>query len=131
MNFLRKCRVGDDGRTSHRARTASHRGAARRASPSARPRGPNVTFGLRPEHVRPAPWREHRRRPARVVELVEPLGSETLVLVRLGAGGSELTGRFPPEVRPRPGRNAYLSASRSAAATCSIRLPGARSARPA
>jgi hypothetical protein len=52
---------------------------------------------------------------ARVV-LVEPLGSDTLGLVRLGSAedGGELTGRFAPEagIRPAQALTVQLAASR-------------------
>ena len=43
--------------------------------------------------------------------LVEPLGSDTLGLVKLGAGadGGELTGRFPPDVALRVGEPLTVS----------------------
>ena len=60
----------------------------------ARPGRP-IELGLRPEHVRPGEARE----PDDVaidadVEVVEPLGSETLTW--LAIGGKSMTGRFPP-----------------------------------
>ena len=62
--------------------------------------GRNVTMGLRPEHVRPALGGEPAVAEG-VVELVEPLGAETLVLLRLG--DALMTGRFPPEVKLKTG----------------------------
>ncbi len=68
--------------------------------------GRNVTMGLRPEHVRPALGGEPAVAEG-VVELVEPLGAETLVLLRLG--DALMTGRFPPEVKLRPGDRVPVS----------------------
>ena len=73
-------------------------------SPEARQRlqpaaGRRVVLGLRPEHVKPGAGG-----PSSVpagVELVEPLGSETLVLLRLG--DALFTGRFPAEAGLKPG----------------------------
>ncbi len=47
--------------------------------------------------------------------LVEPLGSDTLGLIRLGAGADagEMTGRFPPEARLARRRRRCRSRSRS------------------
>jgi ABC-type sugar transport system ATPase subunit len=61
--------------------------------------GGDITLGLRPEHVGAA-GSGGVAAPARV-SLVEPLGSDTLALIRLG--DSEITGRFPPETELRPG----------------------------
>jgi multiple sugar transport system ATP-binding protein len=85
---------------------AGHRRAASRAS------GRPVEFGLRPEHVRPGEVRE----PDDVaidanVEVVEPLGSETLTWLRVG--GRSITGRFPPEQRVRPGETVRVTLSLS------------------
>jgi hypothetical protein len=64
--------------------------------------GRPIELGLRPEHVRPGEARE----PGDVaidanVEVIEPLGSETLTW--LNVGGKSMTGRFPPELGARPG----------------------------
>ena len=58
-----------------------------------------MTFGLRPEHIGPSD-RDGVRVPAKVL-LVEPLGAETLGLLKLGdaADGPELTGRFAPDTK--------------------------------
>ena len=67
--------------------------------------GRKVTLGLRPEHIgldagggAPVPGR---------VTLVEPLGAETLALVRIGE--VEATGRFSPESGLRPGAEIALT----------------------
>jgi len=45
------------------------------------------------------------------VMLVEPLGSDTLGLIRLGTGGDagEITGRFPPDAALRAGQKLTVS----------------------
>jgi multiple sugar transport system ATP-binding protein len=69
--------------------------------------GREVTFGLRPEHITSG---RHDGEtfvvPGRVM-LVEPLGSDTLGLIRLGTGedGGEMTGRFEPDQALRPGQS--------------------------
>ncbi|MCA0422248.1 MAG: sn-glycerol-3-phosphate ABC transporter ATP-binding protein UgpC [Proteobacteria bacterium] len=64
-----------------------------------------VTLGLRPEHIGldaggSAPLTAR-------VTLVEPLGAETLALVRIGT--VEVTGRFPPDSGLKPGADIALS----------------------
>ena len=110
MNFL-PCRIGDGGRTAAPARRRRPAGTRARASPRcARHIGRALTFGLRPEHI------TRRRRagdadacgcPAEVM-LVEPLGSDTLGLVKLGDGADagEMTGRFSPEAGLAVGQRA-------------------------
>jgi multiple sugar transport system ATP-binding protein len=111
MNFL-PCRVGDGGRTLHLAGRLDLPVPARRVTECARHVGRALTFGLRPEHVTAANARDAgmTRVRARVV-LVEPLGSDTLGLVRLGGGeeGGEMTGRFPPEAGLRAGQTLDVS----------------------
>ncbi len=106
MNFL-PCRVGEGGRTLHLPGGLDLPVPARRVAECARHVGRELTFGLRPEHITSGPGEDpdHVRVPARV-QLVEPLGSDTLGLVRLGAGpeGGEMTGRFPPEAHLAPGQ---------------------------
>jgi len=70
--------------------------------------GRDVTFGLRPEHL----FAGQGETPDTCivpghVQLLEPLGSDTLGLVRLGAGpeGGEMTGRFPPDAGLKVGQN--------------------------
>jgi ABC-type sugar transport system ATPase subunit len=81
-----------------------HRRMAQAAS------GRPIELGLRPEHVRPGEARE----PGDValdahVEVVEPLGSETLTW--LAIGGKSMTGRFPPELGARPGERVRVTLS--------------------
>jgi multiple sugar transport system ATP-binding protein len=82
----------------------AHRAAARAAQ------GRPIELGLRPEHVRPGEARE----PDDVaidadVEVVEPLGSETLTW--LAIGGKSMTGRFPPELGAKPGERVRVTLS--------------------
>ena len=64
-----------------------------------------ITIGLRPENMLPVPAGS----PGLVVtvDLVEPLGSDTLVHFCLG--GTGYVARVPPETRPRPGDTLTLS----------------------
>jgi ABC-type sugar transport system ATPase subunit len=99
MNFL-DARVGDDGRALHLPGGVVLPVPAPRVAECARHAGKVVRFGLRPEHIGVAngAMPNVARVPAKVV-LVEPLGSDTLGLVRLGQGdgAGEMTGRFAPE----------------------------------
>jgi multiple sugar transport system ATP-binding protein len=84
---------------SHRARAQAAHGRA-------------IELGLRPEHVRPGEARE----PGEVavdanVEVIEPLGSETLTWLTIG--GKSMTGRFPPEQGVRPGQKVRVSLAMS------------------
>jgi ABC-type sugar transport system ATPase subunit len=98
MNFL-PCRVGAGGRTLHVA-GAELPVPAMRIAECARHAAKALTFGMRPEHIGAGAAAD----PASVavpgeVMLVEPLGSDTLGLVKLGIGADagEMTGRFSPE----------------------------------
>ena len=98
MNFL-PCRVGDHGRLLHLQGGIELAVPARRVPECARHTGRALNFGLRPEHVSTvAAGADTVRVPAQVM-LVEPLGSDTLALMRLGSGADagEITGRFPPD----------------------------------
>ena len=99
MNFL-DARVGEGGRTLHLPGGVDLPVPAPRVAECARRAGQGVRFGLRPEHIGVANGATPgaARVPAQVV-LVEPLGSDTLGLVRLGRGegAGEMTGRFAPE----------------------------------
>ena len=99
MNFL-PGRMGDGGRSIHLPGGLDVPVPERRAAECARHIGREVVFGLRPEHI----FAGHGDAPDVFVvpghvQLVEPLGSDTLALVRLGTGadGGEMTGRFPPD----------------------------------
>jgi len=79
--------------------------------------GRALTFGLRPEHIGVRAADDgHSVAVAARVQLVEPLGSDTLALVRLRTGteGGEVTGRFPPEAGLAPGASitVHLAAHR-------------------
>ena len=102
MNFA-PCRVGDGGRTLHLSGELDLPVPASRIAECARHQGRALTFGLRPEHVGVAAGeaRPGEHRVAGSVTLVEPLGAETLGLIRIGNSGEsvELTGRFPPDAK--------------------------------
>jgi multiple sugar transport system ATP-binding protein len=102
MNFL-PCRIGEGGRTLVLSDGLALDVPGSRIPHCAPYAGRSLTFGLRPEHIGIAPFEGASAAvPARVM-LVEPLGSDTLGLVKLGEGG-ELTGRFAPEARISPGQ---------------------------
>jgi multiple sugar transport system ATP-binding protein len=71
-----------------------------------------VEFGIRPEHITPQPAGAHSAAVAAQAVLVEPLGSDTLVLLRVA--GQEITARFPPEARVSAGEwlTAHLAMDR-------------------
>jgi multiple sugar transport system ATP-binding protein len=107
MNFL-PCRVGEGGRALHLPGGVELPVPPARVALCARNAGRALTFGLRPEHVTAgAIDSPHAARVPASVLLVEPLGSDTLALLRLGrsADAGELTGRFPPEAGLAPGQN--------------------------
>jgi multiple sugar transport system ATP-binding protein len=101
MNFL-PCRVGDGGRVLHLPGGVDLSVPQPRIGECLRHIGRALTFGLRPEHVSAgaSPDASAATVPAQVL-LVEPLGSDTLGLVKLGGrpDGGEITGRFPPDAR--------------------------------
>ena len=106
MNFL-PCRVGEGGRTLHLPGGLDVPVPARRTAECARHVGRALNFGLRPEHVSAgASGEPDAVEVAGRVMLVEPLGSDTLGLIRLGAGegAGEMTGRFSPEAGLRVGQ---------------------------
>ena len=99
MNFL-PCRVGEGGRTLHLPGGVDLPVPPQRVAECARHAGKALTFGLRPEHISAGTSAEPASFAiASKVMLVEPLGSDTLGLIRLGAeaAAGEMTGRFPPE----------------------------------
>jgi ABC-type sugar transport system ATPase subunit len=72
--------------------------------------GRPIELGLRPEHLRPGEARELGDVALDAqVEVVEPLGSETLTW--LTVGGKSMTGRFPPEIRANPGERVRVTLS--------------------
>jgi multiple sugar transport system ATP-binding protein len=107
MNFAR-CRVGEGGRSLHLAGGLDLPVPERRVEECARHIGREVKFGLRPEHVAvPTASAPGIERVDGKVLLIEPLGAETLGLIKLGAGddAAEMTGRFEPDTRLRPGQD--------------------------
>jgi len=111
MNFLR-CRVGEGGRTLHLAAGVDLPVPANRVAECARHVGRALSFGLRPEHINTGAQAEAGSHvvPGTVM-LVEPLGSDTLGLIRIGTGADagEMTGRFVPEAGLKVGQNLPLS----------------------
>jgi ABC-type sugar transport system ATPase subunit len=111
MNFL-PCRVGEGGRTLHLPGGVDLPVAANRVAECARHIGRALTFGVRPEHVSAgvSDGADSAAMSAQVM-LVEPLGSDTLGLIRLGEGADagEITGRFPPEAGLRVGQALTVS----------------------
>jgi ABC-type sugar transport system ATPase subunit len=101
MNFA-PCRVGEGGRTLHLPGGLDLPVPPARVAACAPHAGRTLTFGLRPEHLgalsADAP---DLARVDGAVMLVEPLGAETLGLIRLGtgAGATEMTGRFAPDAK--------------------------------
>ncbi len=75
--------------------------SARRAE-CARVAGHRLDFGIRPEHVLAGAGGADVAAVRAQVQLVEPLGSDTLGLLKIGTG--ELTGRFAPEAGLAAGR---------------------------
>ncbi len=107
MNFIRG-RLGPDARTlvldasgAGVALTLTHEQSARYAARA----GSEVTAGIRPENILP---------PASggdcfeaLVDVIEPLGSDTLVFFTLG--GADVVARVPPSTRAAPGAKIALS----------------------
>ena len=106
MNFA-ACRIGEGGRTLHLAGGIDLPVPARRVDECARHIGQEVKFGLRPEHLGvPTDSAPGMVRLDGKVLLVEPLGAETLGLIKLGGGDTaEMTGRFEPDLRLRAGQD--------------------------
>ena len=108
MNFA-ACRIGEGGRVLHLPGGLDLPVPPIRVAECARHHGREVTFGLRPEHLGLASGdaRGDVHRLDGAVVLVEPLGAETLGLIRLGTGpdAAEMTGRFPPEAKLAVGQS--------------------------
>ena len=111
MNFV-SCRIGDGGRMLHLPGAIDLPVPVARVALCAQHAGRALTFGLRPEHIAAGgvcspPWAPVSGQ----VILLEPLGSDTLGLVKLGAGDEapEITGRFPPDAPMRVGENLQIS----------------------
>ncbi|HVF62366.1 MAG TPA: sn-glycerol-3-phosphate ABC transporter ATP-binding protein UgpC [Casimicrobiaceae bacterium] len=106
MNFL-PARVGEGGRAIHLGGGVDLPVPQRRVAGAASHAGREVTFGLRPEHITTGRINEpHVFTLDGQVMLVEPLGSDTLALIRIGngSGGGEMTGRFAPDAGLRVGQ---------------------------
>jgi multiple sugar transport system ATP-binding protein len=73
--------------------------------------GRKVVAGLRPEHVTPAHASDSADTVVQArIELLEPLGAETLALLSLGP--THITGRFPPDAKWRVGQQVPLALQR-------------------
>ena len=107
MNFL-PCSVGDGGRVLHLPGGIDVPVPTTRIAACAPYAGRELVFGLRPEHVGAA--HGAFTLPARVL-VVEPLGSETLAVLKLGTreDAGEATGRFAPDAGLEPGRTIDVS----------------------
>ncbi len=71
-----------------------------------------VVVGVRPEHIYLADAETLARRPnaaltEAVVEVVEPTGAETIVIMRMD--DKEITSRFAPDMAPDPGETIKLA----------------------
>jgi multiple sugar transport system ATP-binding protein len=68
-----------------------------------------LKFGVRPENIALAPTTNDAQRVPAQVSLLEPLGAETLVTLRIGS--AEMVARAPASFRDRPGTalDVYLS----------------------
>ncbi|MBM3567747.1 MAG: sn-glycerol-3-phosphate ABC transporter ATP-binding protein UgpC [Alphaproteobacteria bacterium] len=102
MNFLEVAVEGEGARLRLGDGTALAVPEARRAAYRGHS-GRKAVLGLRPEHILPG----SAERPdgaafSPPVEVVEPLGSDTLVFFRVGA--EEAVARLPPEAPARPGQ---------------------------
>jgi multiple sugar transport system ATP-binding protein len=111
MNFL-PCRIGDSGRLLHLSGGVDLPVPAKRVPECAKHAERLLIFGLRPEHISAGAvgGPDSARVPARLT-LIEPLGSDTLGLIRLGTGADagEITGRFPPDAGLRIGQTLIVS----------------------
>jgi multiple sugar transport system ATP-binding protein len=107
--------VGADGRVLHLPGAVDVPVPTARVAECARHAGRTLVFGLRPEHLALAADAHGFAVPAQVM-LVEPLGSDTLGLVKLGAAADagEMTGRFPPDAGLQVGQATpvYLATNR-------------------
>ena len=105
MNFAAVAVANDADLDRARKRRSRSRYRPRRA-PSYRPRRAQRDHGPEAGACSSSPPEDEPAVAQGVVELVEPLGSETLALLRVG--DALLTGRFPPEVKLKPGRRVPL-----------------------
>ena len=72
-------------------------------------RSPTLKFGVRPENITLAPASADAQRVPAQVSLLEPLGAETLVTLRIGR--AEMVARAPASFKDKPGTalDVYLS----------------------
>jgi sn-glycerol 3-phosphate transport system ATP-binding protein len=61
-----------------------------------------VLFGIRPEHLEPCADAEAMLSPE--IDLIEPLGADTLVYGRLAAQGARIAARLPASLPAQAGR---------------------------
>jgi multiple sugar transport system ATP-binding protein len=103
MNFAKATVSGD-------AKTLLLRDGVTIPAPPGVNAGQDIEAGFRPEHVQLG---EKAGRGAvtasAMVQILEPLGAETLAL--LSVGGSNLTGRFPPTAGVKPGDTVKVTLS--------------------
>jgi ABC-type sugar transport system ATPase subunit len=101
MSFARVTASGD-------GRTLAMPDGSAMAAPVGLSAGKAYDAGFRPEHIRlgDAGGGGHQPMKARV-EILEPLGAETLAL--LTVGGATLTGRFPQQAGVKPGDEVTVS----------------------
>ena len=64
--------------------------------------GRRVLFGIRPEHLEPCPDSEALLRAD--VDLIEPLGADTLAYGHVDGAGTRVAARLPASFAARPGR---------------------------
>jgi len=64
--------------------------------------GRPVLFGIRPEHLEPCGEREALLMPE--IDLIEPLGADTLVYGHLDGHGARIAARLPASAQVRAGR---------------------------
>jgi multiple sugar transport system ATP-binding protein len=108
MNFA-PCRIGESGKVLLIAGGIELPVPENRIAECSRQAGRTLTFGLRPEHIGGADG-VHLRVPGKVL-LVEPLGAETLGVLKLGSqsDGPEVTGRFAPDAKLGVGADISVS----------------------
>ncbi len=98
MNFA-KCMIGADGASIMLDGGVTLAVPAARRPQLAGHGGRSLTFGIRPEHI--AVGESGADLLQAEIILTEPLGSDTLGLLRIGR--TEMTGRFAPETGLKPG----------------------------
>jgi ABC-type sugar transport system ATPase subunit len=97
MNFA-PCRVNDAGDGLVLAGGVALQAPAEKRGPLPAIKGKPMTFGIRPEHISVGSGPEQLH--AEII-LTEPLGSDTLALLRIGE--AEMTGRFAPDAGLKAG----------------------------